>query len=71
MIEAFSFEKNESVILTGSAQSHKSVLDFSKSLNDSRLFDSAKIRYTRKKGGPTSQEVTFEIICSLSNKEKD
>ena len=66
-INKFYFEKNKSVVLTGGASSHSSVVTFSKNLGESELFDDAKIRYTKKED-ILKENVDFEIICSLRTK---
>ncbi|MBU1044165.1 MAG: type IV pilus assembly protein PilM [Candidatus Omnitrophica bacterium] len=69
MIDNFTFEKNESVILSGIAQSHSSVVNFSQLLNDSSFFADVKILFTRKKGLPGEEIIDFEIISKIKNKE--
>ena len=66
-INKFYFEKNKSVVLTGEASSHSSVVTFSKNLGESELFEDAKIRYTKKED-ILKENVDFEIICSLKIK---
>jgi type IV pilus assembly protein PilM len=68
-INSFAFEKNESLTLIGSAQSHASAVNLSKTLSESQFFESAKLKYTRKKDIPGKEEVDFEIICSLNKPE--
>jgi type IV pilus assembly protein PilM len=68
-INSFIFEKNESVILAGSASSHASAVNLSKTLGESSLFAGAKLRHTRKKGIPGKQDVDFEIVCNLIKPE--
>jgi type IV pilus assembly protein PilM len=67
-INSFAFEKNKSVTLIGTAQSHASAVNFSEALSKSHFFESAKLRYTRKKDIPGKEEVDFEIICILKNR---
>ena len=69
-INRFSFEKNESVILTGIARSHSSAVNFSLKLNESPFFENVKIIYTRKKDIPGEEIVDFEIFCGLKSAEE-
>jgi type IV pilus assembly protein PilM len=68
-INNFAFEKSESVILTGFADSHSSVVNFSKVVSDSPIFEDCKIMYTRKKGPLSEEIVDFEIYCKINNRE--
>jgi type IV pilus assembly protein PilM len=68
-INRFAFEKNDSITMSGIAQSHASVVTLSLKLNESPLFESAKIIYTRKKDIPGEEIVDFEIFCGLNNTE--
>lgn len=70
-INDFAFEKNESVILSGIAQSHSSVVNFSQQLSESALLTDVKILFTRKKGLPGEENIEFEIYAKIKNtKEK-
>jgi len=64
-IDNFSFEKDKSVILIGTALSHSSVVSFSQRLNESEAFDDAKILYTRKNLTLGAEIVDFEIFCGI------
>ncbi len=66
-INSFAFEKNESVLLRGIAESHTSVVNFSKTINESSFFENAKIIYSRKKDIPEKEIVDFEIFCGLKS----
>jgi hypothetical protein len=64
-INQFTFEQNEHVILTGEAESHVSVVNLSRAIRESGLFEDAVLRYTRKKDR-LEKNVDFEIVCKLS-----
>ncbi|MFH1062897.1 MAG: type IV pilus assembly protein PilM [Candidatus Omnitrophota bacterium] len=68
-INDFAFEKNESVILSGIAQSHSSVVNFSQQLNESASLTDVKIVFSRKKGLPGEEIIDFEIFCKIKNNE--
>ncbi len=63
-INKFLFEKDRMVILEGEASSHSSVVNFSKNLSDSILFENAQIKYTKRKER-LKETVAFEITCIL------
>jgi len=64
IINKFSFEKDNLVILDGEASSHSSVVKFSKDLGESKIFKASQIKYTKRKER-IREEVIFEIICKL------
>jgi len=64
MINKLDFEQNRAVTLTGEAASHASVVDLSRALNESKMFTSATLNYTRKKDRQTNT-VDFEIVCTF------
>ncbi|MFH2137120.1 MAG: pilus assembly protein PilM [Candidatus Omnitrophota bacterium] len=68
-ITSFAFEKNESVICIGIAQSHASVVSFSQDLQESPFFESAKIVFTKKSDITEDTVVDFEIFCKLKQSE--
>ncbi len=70
-INDFDFKKNQSVGLSGIAQSHSSVVNFSQQLNESSLLDDAKILFTRKKGLPGNEMIDFELSCKIKNSEAE
>jgi type IV pilus assembly protein PilM len=63
-IDRFSFEKNNAVVLVGEAESHSSVVNLSRAVNESKFFKDATLKYTRKKDR-LKENVDFEIICTL------
>jgi len=65
IINRFSFEQNSSVVLVGEAESHTSVVNLSRAVRESDLFDDAILKYTRK-NNRLEENVDFEIICLLS-----
>ncbi|MBU1087064.1 MAG: type IV pilus assembly protein PilM [Candidatus Omnitrophica bacterium] len=68
-INNFAFEKSLAVTLSGIAQSHSSVVNFSQQLNESSLFADVKILFTRKKGLPGEEIIDFELSCKIKNDE--
>ena len=63
-INKFLFEKDRMVILEGEASSHSSVVNFSKNLSESTLFENAQIKYTKRKER-LKEKVVFEITCII------
>jgi type IV pilus assembly protein PilM len=65
LVKSFAFEKNETISLVGEADSHASVVNFSRSLTESQFFKNVTIRYTSKKDR-LKENVNFEIVCALN-----
>jgi len=64
-IDSIMFENNESITLIGEAESHASVVNLSRRLQESEHIKNANIRYTRKTHRE-SNNVEFEINCTLN-----
>jgi len=61
------YESGKSLVVRGHGPSLDSVITYMKTLEDSRLFESVKVKYTAKRATRDSELTDFEMVCILTS----